>query len=329
MPDGLMDLGGGVKMMDMGATLQNALSLQSLRAQAQGNQLAEKKLEIETALKANELMNLNVANLLQRAQLMSAIGDEERAKSRHAADMMKQVYEMIKVNPQMGVAVLQRVIPDATAMLSEDGLVSIEWPTMEKKSVEGVDQMVPSRDKLVINIDPRQLDPEKKSTMEGQWADRFNKMQSIQDYRTIEPYFKNFNQSIDEATGQGDVGAVFSLMKMYDPGSRVTAGELATAQNTGSIPQQLWGMYNKALKEDAPILGEKNGKVRKNFKKSAEIFYQNFRRNALMAGRDVVEMAYRERLSPRNILSPVGDIKEDDFLMTDEQALNAANGVIK
>jgi hypothetical protein len=323
-----MDLGGGVQMMDMGSTLQNAISLQTLKAQNEGNQLTQKKLEIETALKANELLNLNVSNLLQKAQLTNAIGDEQRAQSRHAADMMKQVYDLIKVNPQMGVAVLQRAIPDASATVTEDGMVSIEWPTMEKKSVEGVEQMVPVRDKLLINIDPKALDPEKKSTMEGQWADRFNKMQSITDFRTVEPYYKNFNQSIDEGTGQGDVGAIFSLMKMYDPGSRVTAGELATAQNTGSIPQQIWGMYNKALKEDAPMLGEKGGKVRKNFKKSAEIFYQNFRKNALMAGRDVVDMAARERLSARNILSPVGDIKEDDFLMTDDEAVRAANGAI-
>ncbi len=51
-----------------------------------------------------------------------------------------------------------------------------------------------------------------------------------------------------DATGASDVALIFGLMKTFDPGSTVREGEFATAQNTGSIPERIVGMYERALK---------------------------------------------------------------------------------
>lgn len=46
----------------------------------------------------------------------------------------------------------------------------------------------------------------------------------------------------------GDVGLIFAIMKMFDPGSVVREGEFATAANSGSVPERVRAQYNMALK---------------------------------------------------------------------------------
>lgn len=43
----------------------------------------------------------------------------------------------------------------------------------------------------------------------------------------------------------GDIGLIFGIMKMFDPGSVVREGEFATAQNAAGVPTQVVNMYNK------------------------------------------------------------------------------------
>ena len=50
-----------------------------------------------------------------------------------------------------------------------------------------------------------------------------------------------------DATPAGDMSLIFAYMKMVDPGSTVREGEFATAENAGSIPNNVRQMYNKAI----------------------------------------------------------------------------------
>lgn len=66
-------------------------------------------------------------------------------------------------------------------------------------------------------------------------------------------------------TGPGDMSLIFAYMKMLDPGSTVREGEYATAQNAGSIPQNIVASYNRA------VGGEKLApEVRKQFRDQAK-----------------------------------------------------------
>jgi hypothetical protein len=48
-------------------------------------------------------------------------------------------------------------------------------------------------------------------------------------------------------SGAGDIAMVYSYMKMLDPGSTVMQGEYATAEQTGGLPAQVVGLYNKII----------------------------------------------------------------------------------
>jgi hypothetical protein len=54
-------------------------------------------------------------------------------------------------------------------------------------------------------------------------------------------------RSIDTSTPQGQMALIYSIMKMYDPGSVVREGEYATAQNATGVPDAIRNMWNKAI----------------------------------------------------------------------------------
>ncbi len=54
----------------------------------------------------------------------------------------------------------------------------------------------------------------------------------------------------NDNTGAGDVALIFGFMKTIDPGSTVREGEFATAENTGSIDERTWGLYNNLVRGD-------------------------------------------------------------------------------
>ncbi|MEZ7195398.1 hypothetical protein [Pseudodesulfovibrio karagichevae] len=67
-------------------------------------------------------------------------------------------------------------------------------------------------------------------------------------------YFKQIQSSFDtirsiarEPSAAGDIGLVFSIMKMFDPGSVVREGEFAVAQNAAGVPARVRAQYNKLI----------------------------------------------------------------------------------
>lgn len=323
MPNGLMDLGGGAQMMDFGSILGQAASLMNLKNQGDPEMEAmrKEKLRVDTQLANNELLNVNVSNLKQKADLFKALGDERRAEGKYKTEVLKGVYDLFKVNAQLGAAALQQVMPEAQARMKEDGTVEIEWPTQEMEQVDGQPTQTPKRDKILINIDPNAPDPEKKAALEGQWYDRFQKNASVQDYGVVSRQFRNLKSASALATGQGDIAVVFSFMKMLDPAGTVREGEQATVKNSPGVPDQIRNMYNRALTQEAPLFGKKDSAIRKNFVAAAEQVYGNIRSDVISVGRDLVEMAKRERLNPRNVITPVGDLTENDLVDTEDDRL--------
>ena len=59
--------------------------------------------------------------------------------------------------------------------------------------------------------------------------------------------YLKIKDSAKDPSPAGDLSLLFAYMKMLDPGSTVREGEFANAQNSGSIPQRVWAMYNQAV----------------------------------------------------------------------------------
>jgi len=70
---------------------------------------------------------------------------------------------------------------------------------------------------------------------------------ATQEYRTVRTAFQKVEASLAQGTGIGDVGGIFGVMKVFDPGSTVREGEAATVQNSGGVPESIRGLYNRVV----------------------------------------------------------------------------------
>jgi hypothetical protein len=93
--------------------------------------------------------------------------------------------------------------------------------------------------------------------------EEFLKNQTVKNTQLVAETFRKIQGTSE--TGPGDMSLIFAYMKMLDPGSTVREGEYATAQQAGSVPQNIIAAYNRA------IGGEKLAPdVRKQFRDEAK-----------------------------------------------------------
>lgn len=67
-------------------------------------------------------------------------------------------------------------------------------------------------------------------------------------------------------SGPGDVALVFAFMKILDPGSTVREGEQATARQAGTVPENIWHLYNRLEGSDEKLPST----LRKKFRDTAK-----------------------------------------------------------
>jgi hypothetical protein len=91
----------------------------------------------------------------------------------------------------------------------------------------------------------------------------------VKQYQGIKGGYEKLQQAAAQGSGPGDMSLIFGFMKMLDPTSTVREGEYASAQNSGGIPAQIQGLYNKAI--DGQFLTEAQ---RQEFLRTAEGIYQ-------------------------------------------------------
>lgn len=73
---------------------------------------------------------------------------------------------------------------------------------------------------------------------------------ATKDFQTVSSAVNKVAESYKAKTAAGDMGMIFGLMKVLDPGSTVREGEFATAQNTVGVPDKVRNLYNRALSGD-------------------------------------------------------------------------------
>ncbi len=68
-----------------------------------------------------------------------------------------------------------------------------------------------------------------------------------QEYRNVRQAFQKVEASLAQATGIGDIGGIFGIMKVFDPTSTVREGEQASVQNSAGVPEYIRSLYNRAV----------------------------------------------------------------------------------
>lgn len=336
MPDDLVDLGGGVKMIGPNAlttdpqqSLGNTLSLINLQQQIANAPLEKRKLEADTKLRENEVLNINIRNLRERADLLKAIGDEERAMSNHVMTGLKQATEIFLVAPEMGLEMYRRIDPSIDAEIGDDGTATIDMPSLKTEVVDGVERQVPSRTKRRIVFDPNKLSLDKRLAIEKEYNNDFQSNQDVKDFGQVSQSYKNLQSVSDQATGQGDWIMIREYANIANPGSNIRPGDSEALERVGGLPAGISSLVDRALTTNAPIFGkDKDSIERKNFKAAAKALYDNRRATVLNFGRHIVDFGREQGLNPKAMISPVGDISAKQFLTTDQQLLDEANKLL-
>jgi hypothetical protein len=109
--------------------------------------------------------------------------------------------------------------------------------------------------------------------------------------------FDNINVLSQDATGAGDIGMIFSFMKLLDPGSRVTEGEVALAGQVGGEAGQLMNLYNRLVK------GERLTSIARQ-----DMLFQSAQIARNVIGKqqsnelEFRDIATRDKMDPRNVV---------------------------
>lgn len=135
-----------------------------------------------------------------------------------------------------------------SGMLSDPGKVYLDYITPKEGDVLGL------KDKF---------------NFEKDLYSQYTTTEPVKAYQGIKGGYEKLQQAAAQGSGPGDMSLIFGFMKMLDPTSTVREGEYASAQNSGGIPAQIQGLYNKAI--DGQFLTEAQ---RQEFLRTAEGIYQ-------------------------------------------------------
>lgn len=121
--------------------------------------------------------------------------------------------------------------------------------------------------------------------------------------------FDRVKFAAENESAAGDVALIFGFMKMLDPGGRVTEGEFATTEQAGSVPEQVLGLYNRAVSgqrltanQRADFFNQTKGIFRRQVEKQIgrEEEFSRLARSFRFPTEQVI-VNFRENLTPEDI----------------------------
>ncbi|MCA8902103.1 MAG: hypothetical protein KDA53_12720 [Hyphomonas sp.] len=115
-------------------------------------------------------------------------------------------------------------------------------------------------------------------------------------------------RGLDTSTAPGQMGLIFNLMKLYDPGSTVREGEFANAENARGVPASVQNAWNKML--DGAFLTEEQIT---QFRATADGLY-----DSALGDYDRSFRSYRDDIAPGYGFDPgrsVPDLRDPQMLL--------------
>ena len=122
----------------------------------------------------------------------------------------------------------------------------------------------------------------------------------VQEYNAARLGYQKVLAAAKDSTPASDIALIFGYMKTLDPTSTVREGEAASVQNSGSIPQNIQAMYNKAISGDR-LLPEK----RVEFAQAAEKQFRQYEERAKALNQQYEGLARSYGYDPSRIVQPL------------------------
>ena len=321
MPDSLVDLGGGVKMLDPSALIGKTEQVNPIDSFTKTLNLVNlvntiKDQPIESATKAaqlkiaeNNVSNIGLNNQMLQAQVESQVSGELREKKKFFIEQTGKAIELFKVDPNLGANALNLVIPGGVSVIPDkDGTFTAQ-----------------TKGGFKFLIDPNKIsDPEKRRTFEGAQKDDFTKSTSLFDaasanYRNIKALAAQ--KPKDDKAGIRDLSILVNYVKLINPNARVNEDTVDQFDGTEGILGQIGSLAKQAKS------GQRLDKDQiENILSGAKIHFQTKLDDAVANGQFFYQGAKIQGLDPRLIIKPVGGLQYEDFLpasdLTDEQLVN-------
>jgi len=146
---------------------------------------------------------------------------------------------------------------------------------------------------------------------------------ATQEYRNVRQAFQKVGASLGLATGIGDIGGIFGIMKVFDPTSTVREGEQASVQNSAGVPEYVRSLYNRAVSGEL-LTPQQRADILAVGRAQFGTYEQGYQRRVS----DFTRMARDYGIDPRNIVG--GDESDapapDRPRLTPQQAAQLAPG---
>lgn len=118
-----------------------------------------------------------------------------------------------------------------------------------------------------------------------------------QNFSTVQDAYQNIRAAASSATAAGDMALIYSFVKLLDPTSVVRESEFGLVSSSGSVPERLQGLYQRAL------TGERlTDSQRREFMREAEAIYRTHTQAQQQRTREWERLARLYRVDPAGVV---------------------------
>lgn len=137
----------------------------------------------------------------------------------------------------------------------------------------------------------------------GKVRHEIRQLPSYKNFAEAMPIYRNMEKTIGTNSKASDLNLVYSLGKIFDPGSVVREGEMVMVKNTGSLPDWLVGSIN-SLNGGAALTPETRDAIMMEAQNRIQSYRQGFEQDA----GHYRGIAKRNRMDERDIIPDFGEL---------------------
>lgn len=231
---------------------------------------------------------VQVAQMGQQRAL-SVIGPQQKVKWQDAGGTLIPVDETTG-QPIRGTSPIEKTAsPDSR--LSASTALRGQDITMRGQNLTDARE----RDKI------KQTGNQQYQTNAGKLRDDYSQLVSKTGWHDLQGFYQRMQQTAADPSPAGDIGLIFSYMKVLDPNSTVREGEYATAANAGSAFAKVGSVYNKVINGQRLTEGQ-----RADFFKKAGQYYETAQNRQKAIEADFTNKAKHAGIDPSDVLVNYG-----------------------
>lgn len=314
MPDGLVDIGGGFKVInpdtfkaEVKSGVQVAseyLGLMNLQNQIENAPLEKRKLAAEASLRENDVNMIGWSNAELIEKVKSSINKEKRDQTEFFINNSEKAVQLFNVNPKFGEMALKQVFQDNVSITEQkDG-------TFDALVGQG-------ENSFVLHLDPNKVaSPTTIKGWENDLSQQYKKdLASFDDQSSYYKRILNLSTSTPIAGKPGlrDATLLVNYVKFLIPNARVSEDNLGTFEGAEGIPSQVGSLIQQFL------TGKKLDQDQiDNLVNLAKIQYKDSYESAKLKASAYYKKALTQQSNPSNVISPIGPLRVEDFMPLDQ-----------